>query len=414
MSDSFCPLPWIHLASHPDGCVSLCCKADLVNKTGFSQSFYPGWKEMWRLGRTQPIIIHNSDSFKQVRKEMLAGAHPAACHGCYRVEALGGKSKRQQELENWPGYTVELAKKETDKDGSHLPTYRYLELRLGNECNLKCATCNPISSNQWQDDYDSLSENLSWMGNSMHSKKLSEHAHWPESFEWINNPRVWSDLYRYSKKVEKIYINGGEPTLNKGHIDFLNRFVEDGLSENIELIYSTNVTAIPKALADETWSKFKLVEINASIDDIEHRNEHIRFPSKWSRIERVLEELQSRPNIKLTVIQTISAYNFMYLESFSDWISNKGLAWWINHVDAPAHLSALVIPPVIRKDILDKYREVIPSPIHSDLYHRYYNDQVLKSDKFVQYNDHLDVRRRTNWQETFPELKKIFVDDSTS
>ena len=30
-SKSFCPLPWNHLATHPDGQVSLCCEAETID-----------------------------------------------------------------------------------------------------------------------------------------------------------------------------------------------------------------------------------------------------------------------------------------------------------------------------------------------------------------------------------------------
>ena len=37
MSKTFCPLPWTHLATHPQGELTLCCEAD--HTQGISESF---------------------------------------------------------------------------------------------------------------------------------------------------------------------------------------------------------------------------------------------------------------------------------------------------------------------------------------------------------------------------------------
>ena len=37
MSDTFCPLPWNHLATHPHGVCTLCCESEQTD--GMSQAF---------------------------------------------------------------------------------------------------------------------------------------------------------------------------------------------------------------------------------------------------------------------------------------------------------------------------------------------------------------------------------------
>ena len=38
MSDTFCPLPWMHLATHPEGKVTLCCVSDHTNNMSVAKN----------------------------------------------------------------------------------------------------------------------------------------------------------------------------------------------------------------------------------------------------------------------------------------------------------------------------------------------------------------------------------------
>jgi len=314
------------------------------------------------------------------------------------------------ERSEWPALTVETAQERTNSSGMIEANLQFLELRLGNKCNLKCATCNPISSDQWSSDYDSLAEQLPWIDQKMTSTVLSRKFYTgPDSAKhWSTNPEFWKELYIPSSRCKKIYINGGEPMLNVDHIEFLKRFVVDGTSKDIDLIYSTNVTSIPKDVMHDVWSHFKRVDINASVDHVGDKNTLIRYPAKWDKIERTLLELKDIPAIALTVIQTISAYNFLELEEFHKWTKDLGVRWWVNHVDSPDYLSVFTIPVSVRRAALGGYQELLPPRIWEDLTGRYQSDTYLGHDKFVQFNNKLDSLRGTNWRQTLPLLSEVF------
>lgn len=408
--DTFCPLPWNHLATHPDGMVSLCCKADTAGLTDFSRTSYPNFDANWRLGKVMLPVIVNGETFNQTRLDMLAGKEPIACKGCYAVEKNGGRSKRQGERAKWPNLTKDKALGITDNRGMIEARYEFIELRLGNKCNLKCATCNPVSSNQWYSDYDSIAKDFLWVDQKMTTSTLSLQYSWPNTSYWVEDPKFWEELYKFSPTCKKIYINGGEPMLNLEHIEFLKRFVRDGRSKEIELVYSTNVTSIPKDIMHEVWANFKTVEINASVDHVGYKNTLIRYPSSWEKIERTLLELKEISSINLTVIQTISAYNFLDLLEFSQWINDIGVKWWVNYVDSPDYLSVLAIPVKVRLAKLAEYAGKLPSHIYGDIYGRYaMNEVFLDYDKFVQFNNKLDQLRGTKWRETLPSLSEVFV-----
>ena len=82
---------------------------------------------------------------------------------CYREEKSNIKSKRQIEIENYPDYTVDVARSATDEDGYMKEVQLdFVELRLGNVCNVACRTCNP-SSSKWRNEYETLQDSLDFI-----------------------------------------------------------------------------------------------------------------------------------------------------------------------------------------------------------------------------------------------------------
>ena len=84
---------------------------------------------------------------KNVRKQMLNNEMPPSCMKCYKEEDAGHMSKRYWETEYWSRRVdMEEVIAETAEDGSIPPKIRYLDLRLGSKCNLKCIMCSPHDS----------------------------------------------------------------------------------------------------------------------------------------------------------------------------------------------------------------------------------------------------------------------------
>ena len=104
MSKTFCPLPWIHLATRPNGDVSVCCTANasgagkqdektagLVKKDGIAMNLRDHTiEEVW-----------NSEHMRRTRLQMLNGEIPSSCTKCFSEEAKGITSKRQWESAEW-------------------------------------------------------------------------------------------------------------------------------------------------------------------------------------------------------------------------------------------------------------------------------------------------------------------------
>lgn len=315
---------WNHLASHPNGSVSVCCQGDFSNSDTFARTN----GQMLFLGKNTLDEIRNSESFKQVRLNMLAGIEPSQCHRCYETERSGGRSKRQLEnhLYNW---------KEDDTftyvDGSIDSPLQFIELRLGNTCNLACITCNSISSSKWSKDEQFLTKKIEWFKAFENSKQT----------RWFESEEFYENLAAISKHVQKIYINGGEPLLIKQHKVLLQKLIDMGVAKNIHIEYSINLTIKDEEFI-ELWSQFKRVVVQFSIDALGEFNDYLRWGSKFENIVANLEWfIANKPdNVYYMVCQTLSAINYVEVPCMYNWLKNYNLDMHVNPVYSPSYYSA--------------------------------------------------------------------------
>lgn len=419
---TFCVLPWIHLATHPMGHVSLCCEADMTNNASSSKNLintidnkeYNG--KIKFLGKDTITEIHNSDYFNKVRNQMLEGEKPSACMRCYNREDKGLDSKRLLEHREYPTYKIEEAVANTNTNGSLKKTdLRFVEFRLGNVCNVKCRTCNPASSNRWKTDYDKL-QNGDWEGADIIPQYRG--IDW-ETFDWCEDKNVYDDILDKCENLESLHINGGEPTLIKQHWHLLQNLIDKGFAKNIKIWYSLNMTAIPD-IAFGLWAQFKAVEIRASIDDIEDRNYYIRHPTKWKNVLETVDQCLATDTVHIKILQTISVYNFPYLVEFHNYWARYDSRITISHnfVMYPNFMAPGVIPLSIRKKII---RDINACTIISD-HQKHEIEKLFGIEEhdpeiwklFINYTAELDKIRRESFSTTFPEFKELIDAESNS
>ena len=73
-----CDLPWKHISVHPHGVCSVCCVSNHAHGQSASNILPDGGYEKINISEGIPTII-NSDSFKEIRKQMVNGEVPPAC-----------------------------------------------------------------------------------------------------------------------------------------------------------------------------------------------------------------------------------------------------------------------------------------------------------------------------------------------
>tara|TARA_Y100001937_G_scaffold58468_1_gene80191 strand:- start:3153 stop:4373 length:1221 start_codon:yes stop_codon:yes gene_type:complete len=403
MSSTYCPLPFTHLATHPHGGCTLCCISDHKNGASRSKNYKEnGGTEWLDLNNHSVDDIYNSDYFKEVRLQMLNNEEPAACTRCYDEERKGITSKRQSEAEVFKHFDSIRARELTGEDGHIDLDIRFVELRLGNLCNVRCRTCNPASSSQWRNDYKKIEASLDFVTKYGNIDK--------DEYKWPEQDNFWEDLFDSAPNLELVYINGGEPTLIKKHWEYLEKLIAADRAKNMTLWYNINMTNLPDKTFD-IWKQFGKIMVSASIDDLDERNHYIRHPSKWEDVTNHLQQIMAEDWIETSICQTVSAYNYAYLGEFHKWATKDlGLHVHLNYVYDPKFLSPKIIHPVARTQIHSQFRKDFGNH-HAlgNLLSMFDNEEWDEDSwkKFKVYNDRLDLIRNQDWREVFPKLVEL-------
>ncbi len=399
---NFCPLLFQHLATHPNGSVSHCCIASHVDMLSHSYDGTVDEKtKVYNLNNDSITALYNSESFKKARADMLKGRAPSACNRCFEEEAQGIHSKRQEELRNYPDFREAQAAAITALDGTISdPQFEFVELRLGNTCNVACRTCNPGSSSLWRNDYKKLEETLDFNITSYDGVT---------GFRWPEQTKFWDDLYEHTNKVKVFYINGGEPMLIKEHFKFLERLVERGHTD-VTLWYNINMTRMDDRVLD-LWSNFSKVKVGASIDDLGDRNHYIRYPTDWDRVVKNLHIVAANDFIELDITQTVSWMNYTTLVTFWNWATELGIPVSHNPVYDPVFMS----PDVLPEDLVSAAWDDIDSSAMPDyMKHKlksYVNPSSQRGELWPQaqsYTLALDALRKQDIKRVMPEFAPYF------
>ncbi len=346
--------------------------------------------------------IMNSDSFKKARMEMLNGKRPKACMSCFDKEDKGARSRRLEEVKE--GYfTLKDAKETTEPNGEIQVNLRKVELRLGNKCNLKCSTCNPVSSSSWKEEYSEITKNPE-IELPVNYDGIDE-----KMFNWAESNSFWENLSKHYSHLSEVNINGGEPMLYSQQTLFLKYLIDKGLSKNITLIYYINLSFISEEIT-KLWVHFKKTIIHCSIDDIEERNTFIRYPIKWDILEKNFKKLLDM-DVEIKILQTLSVYNFFTFEKVATKFLplSKQINYGINLVTEPFFLSPLSIPPQERKKKLKEVFSDLPFEEYRKLTKLLYNDQFEEKNLkiFNTYNNILLKNRKNNFTKDFSRLYQL-------
>lgn len=398
---TFCPLPWSHLATHPHGPITLCCEADHKNRNSESFDFdgVDGARTFNTLNSTNYDFdkLYNSESFKKVRREMLEGKKPAPCSNCYILEKNNLESKRLRESKRL-NFTESDARVVTSADGTiENINFEFVELRLGNHCNLACRTCNPMSSTRWIKDYEKL-----------YGKKFEIDR---KDFDWPLDENFWNQLKISSEHLRFLYINGGEPLLIDKHLHYLEFLVENDIAKNVCLQYSTNATVVDDRYV-EVWKKFKHVSIMLSIDDLYQRNSYIRFPSDWTKVEKTIEWFdilqKNYLNIDCIVCQTVSILNVFYIDFFKEYFLKKGITVTYNFVTDPEYYDIINLPNNIKKYLAEKLNNKGISEIIDYMFSK--DENIHEYHNFLYYTQKLDNIRKERFEDIFHEWNRVLLE----
>ena len=385
MADNFCVMPFIHAFVTPN-IISPCC-AYTGDLRFNSKSQY------W-----------TSEQVKKIQQNMLQNVRDNGCQICWKKEDRGYSSLRQHSNEIYKNHIEQIRGNQT------LQQPFYLDLRLGNLCNLKCRMC--IS--EWS------------------SQIASEIIENPNE-DWIDTPEqkilelddsTWQLLEQWIPHVRRVFMTGGEPTIIKRNLEYIEKIIESGRSKEVELIFTTNATNINSKFV-EVGKQFKSVSYNVSIDAVGELAKYIRYPSDWRTIENNLHNIGQGVSFNTT----IQWLNMTRLNEIFDYIEHCGIPFggiWFQLVTDPAYLDPIHAPRFMKEKCISDIDNFLNRPFLQD--EKYQNilygelkrslrqtrefltnniDQVKYVDEFLKRMEILDRLRGQRLFDVLPELRQL-------
>lgn len=240
-----CIVPYSQAFIRPDGLYRDCCSST-PHRTQFESNFSDWW---------QGSIMNDL-------RNSLSTSLPEHCRRCNQHEQANNESMR---------LTVNKDNANFDLT-SPLPN-RY-QIAFGNLCNLGCWSCDESLSSVIQEE----KRRLNLLSNDYQDPSIKFNQAWPSLRDAI------IESYNYHDEV-LINIWGGEPTISKEFVEFLETLVKLDLAKRTRIEMFTNCHS-PKEgfqnlLRDNKWAH---ITILASIDAIGEAGEWIRYGSSWPKV----------------------------------------------------------------------------------------------------------------------------------
>lgn len=320
-----CSLPWTGFSNEPDGRAQPCC-------------LYKGYITD---EKNQPMYVQNytvdeilkSKFMKDLRQEFREGKKPKGCEVCWTDEENGYESKRiiyNTKINHDPEIIWE-------EEPEFLSEF---QLIINNSCNLKCRSCTPSHSTQWQ----------------LEIKKLTGETGYPMPYRQSGDDlgKLWLERKEWYKNLRRLEVVGGEPFyVKQWHIIF-NELIEMGYSKDIDLTLTTNCTLFYPDLIDKISKNFKSVSVGLSIDGTETVYEYIRHPGKWQNVYDNMKKYYLYADyINVQINITISWLNSFELSKLHNLLYREFPKFkiWNNLVHSPSYLSLKSIPDKFKNDV---------------------------------------------------------------
>jgi len=397
LPDSICMLPWISIEASPMGTARPCCLAqeEITDVHG----------EKIQLRENTLQDAYQSEYMQDLRRQFRAGERPKTCRMCWEEEAAGRDSKRIHSR-----IRLKELYEQVDWTNDTPDQLWFIDLKLGNICNLKCRICGSWSSSKW------AAEEMDYLPRGDDKKKHIAYT-WLRAGTWPEeSPDFWENLKALLPNIRYFEFTGGEPWLIQEHFDLLQYAVDQGYSKHIDIHYNTNATQTPLPHVP-MWAKFGRVDIAFSIDNVGKRFEYERYGANWaeanSHIDRThFAKTEWAPNITTQLCFTINIQNVYYLDELLAWADTKGFgSVYFNMLQSPERMSIQHMTPQAQELVLNKLKTTFWT---TDRYQQEI-DSVIKfiengtgSDgtEFLYKMKQTDAYRKQNFADTHPEIAK--------
>ncbi len=369
-----CTLPWIHMETTPMGEFRPCCLAnEPIPNLNISK------------GDTLKDAFE-SDYMEDLRQQFLQGKQPETCSKCWSLEDSGGTSKRM------------ISNSKFGLNTSH-KQIKFLDLKLGNICNLKCRICGGWSSSKWANEEIKQGSDI--------AKYWIKQGQWPRQ-----ETKLWQEITEMLPNIDYFEFTGGEPFLIQEHYDILTASVEKGTSKHQQIHYNTNGTTFPAHALENIWPNFREVEIAFSIDDLAERFEYQRHGAVWKEVNDNVERISSyknKFNLNTQICCTINIQNIYNLDAMAEWIAQQNFDFvFFNYLQEDKVWNVQNLPKEY-KNVIQMKLEKYTGPYQKDVQQavRYMTStdgfSVQIKDRLIRKVTDSDKFRSENFETVFPE-----------
>jgi MoaA/NifB/PqqE/SkfB family radical SAM enzyme len=380
LPEKICMLPWISIETSPIGTARPCCLAkDEITK-------FDGSKYTLRENTLEEI--YHSDYMQDLRKDFLAGNKPVTCQRCWDEEAAGRTSKRINSRIRLKEYYNSV-----DFQNTNPNQLWFIDLKLGNICNLKCRICGSWSSSKWaKEEIDYIPELVDRKTHLAYT--YLKNGAWPRESEVF-----WDNLKTLLPNIKYFEFTGGEPFLIEQHFELLRYAVETGDSQHIEIHYNTNGTVFPEQA--ELWANFKHVEIAFSIDNIGARFEYERYGADWQEVQENITKFTAMRSNKIStqLCTTMNIQNVYYLPELCDWILTQTFDHlYFNMLHDPWHMCI--------SKMTTQAQELVIGRLTSHEFNPKYRAEVLRIVQFIKNGEGSDGKEFLQKMQTTDEYRQ--------
>lgn len=352
---TFCSIPFTSITTSPNNHWRQCCVSPpLIEHNGkYFSIFEYSIEDMW-----------NHEFYKNLRMDLITGVKNPACNKCWKNEDVGAFSYRKKTNNNNNLVSDELLEQVYNNDG-HLDLYpKYIVLKIGNLCNLKCIMCNQVSSDKIEKEivvWKSKKEELPQWLNYIDQYDVPEEIRDVRSLSVKSTPeKVIAQLEPALSQCYELELVGGEAFVNPFTNDLLEYCIATGIAKNISIQTISNLSLINKKQVN-LMKQFKSVELTASFDHIdEERFYFIRYPASYNDFRKNFNNLINDDVIDIKISTTFSIFNIFDIDRIFDEFESirqsmsKPLTINFNLVSDPNYFDIKYLEESQKKELADK------------------------------------------------------------
>ena len=394
--DNFCIAPFVNTRQNEEGSTSPC----------------PFGAGGWRYTDLSKVDRWNAPELNKLRLSFINGDFPDECHRCRDEEKGKKKSLRQLMPTYFPN--INSIYNEYIKSGKWVNGPIAVTTKTSNICNLACRSCSGWDTSLLRTEGEHYAEkynlgpedeesNYAGMNGIRRFIPRREKAH-----------MEYSGFNKISKNIQKLEFFGGEPFLNKTHIDLLEYLVKTGQSKNCTLFYSTNCMQYPLQRLHKAWGSFKRIELGFSVDGLGDKFEYLRWPGKWDKVRNNIDQILNLPNKYPDTewfFQGATCFDLFTVFNISEtynWLHDRIGHVYVNTVNAPDVLNVVHAPTHLKEEVV-KFHNGKHTDITDYMFINKGSSVTFK--QFCIHAKRQDIYRNQDFATTFPRLYEAIKDE---